>query len=106
MSSAQLNEFLELALTNSDLIHALNNAGSLDEAAAIAQRNGFDVSWKDWIRYQAQNAMTLNESEMHSYLKKLSKGIEILPHATYIPVLGLLCKEGAFAWVRPFVLST
>jgi len=102
MSCDELRLLLREISKDADLKHRLSLAKSLFDAALISQSAGFDVSWQDWIRYQAKLAMSLSEEQMFDYCRRLSDGIEVLPHATFIPALGFLCKEGAFEWVLPF----
>ena len=80
----------------------LSQARNLYDAAAIAQEAGYAVTWKDWMRYQAEQALLLNAEEMDDYCMRLAKGIEVFEHATFIPVFGLMCRDGAFQWVTPF----
>jgi hypothetical protein len=87
---------------NKILRDQLSQARNLYHAAAIAQEAGYAVTWKDWMRYQAEQALLLNAEEMDDYCKRLANGIEVFDHATFIPVFGLLCKDGAFQWVIPF----
>lgn len=102
MYSDELSRLLKELLSNNDLRYRLSRANSLFDAAKISQLAGFDISWQDWMRYQARLAMSLSEEQMSDYCRRISDGIEVFPHATFIPVLGFLCKQGAFEWVLPF----
>jgi predicted ribosomally synthesized peptide with nif11-like leader len=55
MSEEQLNAFFfkmkkEMHEGNFDFREKIENAGSLDEALAIAREAGFDVTRSDWLR--------------------------------------------------------
>ena len=106
MSREGLTAFLALVEKDAVLQSKLNEVGSLYEAAAVAQDKGFHVEWKDWARFQAQQLLSLNDEQVAEYCQRLSPGIEVFSHATFIPIFGLLCKPGAFEWVIPFNKAT
>lgn len=102
MSASQLELLLTAIRSNSALRSELSAASNLFHAAEISQAAGYDVTWQDWMRYQARMALMLSEEDMLEYCRRLSDGREVFAHATFIPVFGHLCKKGAFQWVVPF----
>jgi len=102
MSIEQLDLLLSEIHLNASLRQKLKAASNLFHAAEISQSAGYDVSWQDWMRYQARQALSLSDLAMADYCKRLSRGRESFAHATFIPIFGHLCKKGAFEWVVPF----
>lgn len=102
MSSSELSRLLNALLIDKSLFQKLSKANSLLDAARISQLVGFDISWQDWIRYQARLLLSLSEEQMSHYSLILSNGIKVLPHGTYIPVLGSIDSRAQFEWVLPF----
>ncbi len=70
MSEDQLSALLAKLKDDAELQEKLKGAANLDEAVAMAQQAGFDVSKADWLKYQAKQTLELNDEE----LEKVSGG--------------------------------
>ena len=64
MSEEQLAALLAKLKDDEGLQEKLKGAGDLDAAVALAQEAGFEVSKADWFRYQAQQTLSLSESDL------------------------------------------
>ena len=102
MSYEELDYLIVRIRTDDELRMKLSSAKSLFHAAEISQRAGFKVTWQDWLRHQARQALLLDEAQIADYCQKVSAGKEIFPHATFMPVFGYLCQQDSFYWVSPF----
>ena len=64
MSEEQLSALLAKLKEDAGLQEKLRGAADLDAASAIAKEAGFDVSKADWLKYQAQQNLELNDEEL------------------------------------------
>ena len=64
MSEEQLSALLAKLKEDAGLLEKLKGAGDLGAAVAIAQEAGFDVSKADWLKYQAEQTLELNDEEL------------------------------------------
>jgi predicted ribosomally synthesized peptide with nif11-like leader len=64
MSEEQLAALLAKLKDDAGLQEKLKGAGDLDAALVIAKEAGFDVSKADWLKYQANQTLELNEEEL------------------------------------------
>jgi predicted ribosomally synthesized peptide with nif11-like leader len=64
MSEEQLAALLAKLQDDEGLQEKLKGAADLDAAVAMAKEAGFDVSKADWLRYQAEQTLELNDEEL------------------------------------------
>jgi predicted ribosomally synthesized peptide with nif11-like leader len=64
MSEEQLAALLAKLKDDAGLQEKLKGAADLDAAVALAKEAGFDVSKADWLKYQAQQTLELNDEEL------------------------------------------
>ena len=64
MSEEQLSALLAKLKEDAGLQERLKSAIDLDAAVALAKEAGFDVSKADWLKYQAQQTLELNDEEL------------------------------------------
>ena len=64
MSEEQLSAFLATLKADEGLQAKLKGATDLDSAVEIANEAGFDVTKADWLNYQAQQTLELNDKEL------------------------------------------
>jgi predicted ribosomally synthesized peptide with nif11-like leader len=64
MSEEQLSALLAKLKDDAGLQEKLKGAADLDAAVAMAKEAGFDVSKADWLRYQANQTLELNDEEL------------------------------------------
>jgi predicted ribosomally synthesized peptide with nif11-like leader len=73
MSEEQLSALLAKLKEDAGLQEKLKGAADLNAAVAMAKEAGFDVSQADWLRYQAKQAIELNDEG----LEKVAGGLVI-----------------------------
>lgn len=66
MTENQLSALLAKLKDDAELREKLQQAGDLDTAVEVATKAGFDVGKADWLRFQAQRALELNDEELES----------------------------------------
>ena len=64
MSEEQLSALLAKLKEDAGLREKLMGASDLDAALALAKEAGFDVGKADWLRYQANQTLELNDEEL------------------------------------------
>jgi predicted ribosomally synthesized peptide with nif11-like leader len=64
MSEEQLTALLAKLNDDAGLQEKLKGAADLDDAVAMAQEAGFDVSKADWLNYQAKQTLELSDEEL------------------------------------------
>ena len=64
MSEDQLAALLAKLKEDTGLQEKLKGAADLDAALAIAKDAGFDVSKADWLKYQAQQTLSISDEEL------------------------------------------
>ena len=64
MSEEQLSALLAKLREDKVLQEKLKCAADLDDAVAMAQEAGFDVSKDDWLRHQAIQRLELSDEEL------------------------------------------
>ena len=64
MSEEQLAALLAKLNDDAGLREKLKDAADLDDAVAMAQEAGFDVSKADWLKYQASKTLELSDEEL------------------------------------------
>ena len=64
MSEEQLSALLAKLLDDEGLQEKFTGAAGLDDALAMAQEAGFDVSKADWLKYQAKQTLQLGDEEL------------------------------------------
>lgn len=73
MSIEQLTAFLERVSQDPELQQRLrrqqgeakiSGSGDLEDAVAMAQEIGFEVSKADWLRYQAQQTLAMSDEQL------------------------------------------
>ena len=64
LSEEQLSALLAKLKADAGLQAKLKGAADLDAAVAMAKEAGFDVSKGDWLRYQAQQTLSLSDEEL------------------------------------------
>jgi predicted ribosomally synthesized peptide with nif11-like leader len=64
MSQEQLASLLAKIKDDAGLQEKLKGAADLDAFLAIAKEAGFDVSKADWLKYQAQQTLELDDEEL------------------------------------------
>jgi predicted ribosomally synthesized peptide with nif11-like leader len=75
MSEEQLSALLAKLKDDAELRGKLKGAADLDAAMAMAKEAGFDVSKQDWLRYQAKQALELEELN-DEHLEGVAGGIQ------------------------------
>jgi predicted ribosomally synthesized peptide with nif11-like leader len=66
MSEDQLSALLAKLKEDAGLREKLQGAGDLDAAVSLAKDAGFDVSKADWLKYQANQTLELNDDELEA----------------------------------------
>ena len=64
MSEVQLAALIKKVKEDAGLQEKLKSAADLDAVVAIAKEAGFDVCKADWLRYQAQQTLSLSDEEL------------------------------------------
>jgi predicted ribosomally synthesized peptide with nif11-like leader len=64
MSEEQLTALLAKLKEDAGLREKLQGATDLDAAVALAKEAGFDLSQADWLRYQAEQTLELDDEEL------------------------------------------
>jgi predicted ribosomally synthesized peptide with nif11-like leader len=64
MSEEQLSALLAKLQDDEGLQEKLKGAADLDAAVATAKEAGFDVSKADWMKYQANQTIELNDEQL------------------------------------------
>ena len=64
MLEEQLSALLAKIKQDAGLKEKLQGAGDFDAAVALAKEAGFDVSKEDWVKYQVQQTLELNDDEL------------------------------------------
>jgi predicted ribosomally synthesized peptide with nif11-like leader len=64
MSEEQLTALLAKLKDDAGLQEKFKVAADLDAALAIAKDAGFDVSKADWLKYQAQQNLSISDEEL------------------------------------------
>ncbi|MCF8142238.1 MAG: Nif11-like leader peptide family RiPP precursor [Cyanobium usitatum Tobar12.5m-G36] len=64
MSEEQLSALLAKLKEDAGLRGKLQGAGDFDAAVVLAKEAGFDVSKEDWVKYQVQQTLELNDEEL------------------------------------------
>jgi hypothetical protein len=64
VSEEQLSALLAKLKDDAGLREKLKDAGDLDSAEAIAKEAGFAVSKADWLKFQANQVLELNDEEL------------------------------------------
>jgi len=64
MSEEQLSALLANIKQDAGLKEKLQDAGDFDAAVVLAKEAGFDVSKEDWVKYQVQQTLELNDEEL------------------------------------------
>ena len=85
MSEEQLKALLAKLNDDEALREKLKGAADLDDAVAMAQEAGFEVSKADWLKHQAKETLELTDGE----LERVTGGAEIYSALEYKP-----CTEG------------
>ena len=64
MSEVQLTALLAKVKEDAGLREKLKGAADLNAAVAMAQEAGFDVSKADWLKYQAQQTLSISDEQL------------------------------------------
>ncbi len=64
MSEEQFTTLLAKLKDDVGLQEKFKGAADLDAALAIAKDAGFDVSKADWLKYQAQQTLSISDEEL------------------------------------------
>lgn len=64
MSTEQFEQLLAKIKVDEELAHQLKNTGSLDSFLKIVNEAGFNLTKADWLRYQAQKIIELDDDEL------------------------------------------
>lgn len=64
MSAEQLTTLLAKLKDDEGLREKLKGAADLDNAVAIANEAGFNVTKADWLKYQARQTLELSDEEL------------------------------------------
>jgi predicted ribosomally synthesized peptide with nif11-like leader len=64
MSEEQFTTLLAKLKDDAGLQEKFKGAADLDAALAIAKDAGFDVSKADWLKYQAQQTLSISDEEL------------------------------------------